>query len=301
MAKIKTTPRSRSHDHPFKPRKIKSHAFQQVYWPYLPVILIVGFLFSLGIGQRDFRDAIKHPRSSVLSYASSMQVNNLLAASNTERTRSHLPALALNEQLDKAAQAKAKDMAVRNYWSHDTPDGNQPWVFVADQNYIYQKLGENLATGFDSEQSTVNGWMASKSHKENLLDPSFSEVGFGTAQSPNYTAAGGGPMTIVVAFYAKPNSEGRPVSAVKGAHTSNSVSVAQLAVAKLPVVGLATNLAIVLAAAALGVWLTRHFIRLRKALKKGEKFVFSHPLFDVSLIVIAALSYLLTRTAGLIH
>ncbi|MBI2009132.1 hypothetical protein HYS84_01830 [Candidatus Saccharibacteria bacterium] len=301
MAKIKTAPRHRGHDHPFKPRKISTRAFKQVYWPYLPVILIVGFLSSLGFGPSGFKNSIKHPNASVLSYAASMQEQTLLADTNAERTRLRLPPLNLNLQLDQAADEKAKDMAARNYWSHDTPDGNPPWVFVSNQKYSYQKLGENLAAGFDNEHSTVNGWMASRTHKENLLDPNFTEVGFGTAQSTNYTAAGGGPMTIVVAFYGKPATSASPISRVQGDATPSSVSLAQLAVAKLPVVGLATNLAILLAASAILIWLGRHFVALKRALRKGEKFVFSHPLLDVGLVTIAALSYLLTRTAGLIH
>src|SRR5205809_4918263 len=63
---------------------------------------------------------------------------------------------------------------------------------------------ENLAAGFSDNQSTINGWMASPPHRENLLDPSFSEVGFGYANNHDYTSACGGPMTIVVAYYGKP-------------------------------------------------------------------------------------------------
>jgi len=300
-AKIKTSPRSRSHDHPFKPKKVGPRAFNQVYWPYLPVILIVGFLSSLGFGPSGFKNSIKHPNASVLSYAASMQEQTLLADTNTERTRLRLPPLSLSLQLDQAADEKAKDMAARNYWSHETPDGNPPWVFVANQKYSYQKLGENLAAGFNNEHSTVNGWMASRTHKENLLDPNFTEVGFGVAQSTNYTSGGGGAMTIVVAFYGKPSDGATALGEVREGNASNSVSLAQLAVAELPVVGLATNLAILLAAGALAFWLGRHFIALKKSLRKGEKFIFSHPFLDVGLITIAALSYLLTRTAGLIQ
>ena len=43
--------------------------------------------------------------------------------------------------------------------------------------------------------------MNSPPHRENLLDPDYVDVGFGSANNPNYTSAGGGPMTIVVAFY----------------------------------------------------------------------------------------------------
>lgn len=301
MAKIKTTPRHRGHDHPFRPKKVSTKAFKQVYWPYLPVILVIGLLLSLGLRQSSFSTALKHPTNQVLSYASSMQPQALLVDTNSQRAQAHVPLLTQNAQLDQAAQAKANDMATRNYWSHDTPDGNPPWIFVTNQNYNYQKLGENLAAGFDNEQAAINGWMASPHHKENLLDASFSQVGFGVARSANYTSGGGGPMTIVVAFYAKP-ATGEPVTpSVKGDSAPTSISLAQLAVAKSPIVGLATYLAIGAVFAAILIWAGRHLRALRRALASGERFAFTHPLLDIGLIVIAALSYLLTRTAGLIH
>lgn len=298
-AKIKTAPRHRGHDHPFKPKKINSRAFSQVYWPYLPVIAVIVGLVSLGIRQGDLTHAIKNPSGSVLSYATSMSDQLLLSDTNQQRQSGGISSLHENPSLDAAAQSKAQDMANRDYWSHDTPDGSPPWVFVTDQHYSYQKLGENLAAGFDNEQATINGWMASPLHKENMLDPSFSEVGFGTARSADYRAAGGGPMTIVVALYGKPGASNE--TTVKGSASSGNVSLGQLAVAQLPVVGLTTNLLIFLAAAAVGIWLGRHLARIRKMLKKSEKYALSHPLLDVGLITIAALSYLLTRTAGLIH
>lgn len=300
-AKIKTAPRHRGHDRPFRPKKVSHQAFSQVYWPYLPVILVIGFLLPLSLRQSSFSSALRHPTSQVLSYASSMQDQALLQGTNNERMQAGVPPLGENAELDQAAQAKAKDMALRNYWSHDTPDGNPPWVFVTDQNYSYQKLGENLAAGFDNEQSAMNGWMASPHHRQNLLDPSFSQVGFGVARSTDYTSAGGGPMTIVVAFYAEPAGGGPAITSVKGDTASRGVSLAQLATAKLPIVGLATNLAIGAALMAILIWAARHVRAARRALKSGERFAFTHPLFDVGLIIIAALSYLLTRTAGLIH
>lgn len=298
-AKIKTAPRHKGHDHPFKPKRIKSRAFNQVYWPYLPVIAIMVSLVTLGVRQGNLSHAVKNPAGSVLSYATSMSDQKLLADTNQQRQSVGINSLRENSSLDLAAQSKAKDMAQRDYWSHDTPDGSPPWIFVASQHYSYQKLGENLAAGFDSEQAAINGWMASPPHKENILDPNFDEVGFGVASTADYKAAGGGPMTIVVAFYGKAGT-GNAV-AIKGSSTSGNVSFAQLAVAKLPVVGLVTNLLIFLGAMAFGLWLGRHVRLFKKALKRGEKYAISHPLLDVGLISIVALSYLLSRTAGLIH
>jgi uncharacterized protein YkwD len=133
-----------------------------------------------------------------------MTIGDLLSDTNAQRMANGLAPLKLNEKLDAAAQANADDMAARDYWSHYTPDGNPPWVWVTNQGYSYQKMGQNLAAGFSDEQATIDGWMASPPHRENLLDPDFKQVGFGYANIPDYTAAGGGAMTVVVAFYGEP-------------------------------------------------------------------------------------------------
>jgi hypothetical protein len=202
MAKIKSR---NSDSHKTRPKGISKGSFERVYWPYIPLVLVISILLVAGSSGGALKAAVHHPLGKVLSYSTSMSVGGLLADTNAQRGSSGVASLSLNDKLDAAAQAKADDMAARNYWSHYTPEGNPPWVFVSAQGYSYQKLGENLAAGFSDEQSTINGWMASPPHRENLLDPSFSEVGFGYANNPNYTSAGGGPMTIVVAFYGKPN------------------------------------------------------------------------------------------------
>lgn len=201
MAKIKKRAENQRKN---KPKGINTHHFERVYWPYIPIVLAISVLLFTGASSGSLTAAIKRPVGRVLSYSTSMSISGLLSETNAQRAANGVAILNLNDKLDAAAQAKANDMAARNYWSHDTPEGNPPWIFVSNQNYSYQKLGENLATGFSDEQSTVNGWMASPPHRENLLDGSFSDVGFGFANNPDYTSAGGGPMTIVVAFYGRP-------------------------------------------------------------------------------------------------
>ena len=203
MAKIKKIGHSKK-SHKNKPKGISVQAFEQVHWPYLPILIIGSLLLLFGTQSGALQAAIRHPYTKVLAYSSSMSINGLLSGTNASRAANGVATLSLNGKLDNAAQAKANDMAARNYWSHYTPEGNPPWVFVSAQGYSYQKLGENLATGFNDEQGAINGWMASPPHRVNMLDPAFSEVGFGFANNPNYTAGGGGPMTIVVAFYGKP-------------------------------------------------------------------------------------------------
>ncbi|MBX4197051.1 hypothetical protein KW801_00660 [Candidatus Saccharibacteria bacterium] len=233
MAKIKNRG---SDTHKTKPKGINSKVFERVYWPYIPLVLAIGFLLTLSSSGGALKAAVHHPLGRVLSYSTSMSIGGLLANTNAQRTANGVAGLSLNNKLDAAAQAKADDMAARNYWSHYTPEGNPPWVFVSAQSYSYQKLGENLATGFSDEQSTINGWMASPPHRENLLDSAFSEVGFGFANNPNYTAAGGGPMTIVVAFYGKPQVlSASNTSPPPAAPASIKTSTPATPVAKAPV------------------------------------------------------------------
>jgi hypothetical protein len=111
-------------------------------------------------------------------------------------------ALALNAQLDSAAQTKANDMAARDYWSHNTPDGKTPWTFIAAAGYQYQTAGENLAYGFGTAGDTITGWMNSPEHRANILNSSYRDVGFGIVNIPSYQNSG--PETLVVAMYASP-------------------------------------------------------------------------------------------------
>ena len=167
--------------------------FTKTYWPYLPIALIVG----VGIVVNSL---VMHP--GVLGYATNMTHGGLLAQTNTQRTQNNLGALALNATLSQAAQAKAEDMVARDYWSHNTPDGQEPWVFITGAGYQYQAAGENLAYGFTDSASAVTGWMNSPGHRANILNSAYSEVGFGMANSPNYQQ--NGQQTIVVAMYARP-------------------------------------------------------------------------------------------------
>lgn len=168
--------------------------FVHTYLPYLPMTIIL-FLSLLLSGYRP------HP-PGILAYATSISAADLLLSTNSQRATHGVGTLTLNTQLAQAAQTKANDMTTKNYWSHNTPNGEEPWVFVISAGYSYIKAGENLAYGFTTSADTVNGWMNSPSHKANMLDADYSEVGFGFANSSNFNNAG--EETIVVAMYGKP-------------------------------------------------------------------------------------------------
>lgn len=177
-----------------KPKPIKKNEHRH-YLPYIPLVLLVLSTFLVSLAQ-------PIQRHGVLAYATSMSQDGLLDATNQQRINNAVGALALSQTLSAAAQAKANDMIARNYWSHNTPDGQEPWVFFNNVGYKFSKAGENLAYGFLTSSETVTGWMNSQAHKDNLLDPVFTEVGFGFANGENFNSSG--PETVVVAMYAKP-------------------------------------------------------------------------------------------------
>ncbi|HSX33854.1 MAG TPA: CAP domain-containing protein [Candidatus Saccharimonadales bacterium] len=283
-----------------------------------------------------FSNVWGHAGKSVLGYATNLSASALLSETNAQREQNQLGDVKLNNQLTSAAQAKASDMAARDYWAHNTPGGQTPWTFITTAGYNYQTAGENLAYGFDSSDDTTTAWMNSPEHRANILNNTYVDVGFGIANSPNYQ--GSGPETIVVAMYASPQPEAAaaaqpsvPVSAAPAsqptltpvssnadsnkqvetnatatsigstpapATTKNIARIQLLAKSSAPWSALAIT---VLASVCLVILVMRHGVFWRRALVKSEAFVINHKLLDIVLVVLVVAGFVLTRTAGVIH
>ncbi|MEJ0073611.1 MAG: CAP domain-containing protein [Candidatus Saccharibacteria bacterium] len=263
----------------------------KAYWPYLPIFAVL----ALGIF---FNSWITRQHHSVLGYATSISAQVLLEETNDSRVSAHEDALQLNDQLTAAAQAKANDMANRDYWSHVTPDGKQPWSFIDTTGYQYEAAGENLAYGFGTSDQVMTAWINSPDHKANIMDPDYQDVGFATAQSPNYQ--GTGPETIVVAMY------GEPIGMIN-ASTNSTVSKPVVlgtrteSVSRLQLLSKTSSVQIVVAAicgAALMWFIIRHTFAWHKVLVKGERFFIHHPYFDVFLMSALVIGFVLFHTAG---
>ncbi len=279
------------------------HHYNKVYWPYIPLVLLIVLGLWLGMPMSE------RSQNGVLSYSTNISDSGLLSESNSVRQKNQQPRLVQNPQLAAAAQAKATDMANRNYWTHLTPEGKTPWTFIDGQGYAYQKAGENLAYGFATQSEVVTGWLNSPAHKENLLDKDYREVGYGVANSPDYQ--GSGPQTIVVALYATPKTTplitSKTDSAVMAFSTTNPVTTpASQSISKVQVLtGGSTpwiTFAVGLAAGiALALLIAKNGLHLHRSLKKGEKFVLKHPILDVTIVVFVAICALLSRSTGLIQ
>ncbi len=113
----------------------------------------------------------------VLGYSSQILPEKIVELTNLERSKAGVPPLRLNGLLNEAAQRKAGDMFAFNYWAHTSPSGRDPWGFFKEVGYNFLYAGENLARDFATPEGVVAAWMASPSHRENLLNPKFHEIG----------------------------------------------------------------------------------------------------------------------------
>lgn len=133
----------------------------------------------------------------------------LVDLTNESRSINHADQLSANPFLERAAKMKAEDMAARGYFSHDTPDGLTPWYWLKEVGYSFSYAGENLAVNFIDSEDVVGAWMKSLSHKENILNKHFSEIGIGIARG-RYE---GRETLFVVQFFGRPSAPGSIVSA----------------------------------------------------------------------------------------
>lgn len=319
--------------------------FLRVYSPYLPLLLL---LIIILVFNTYWQSRTKH--SGVLAYATSINISALLSDTNAQRASNGTAALSLNGELDQAAQAKANDMVARNYWSHNTPDGNPPWVFITQSGYNYAKAGENLAYGFATSNDTITGWMNSPPHRENLLDSQFSDVGFGFANSPDYVSSGA--ETLVVAMYGSPQTLGATVSTPPATQSSLKPPAQAAAPTTTPTAPLSTSqtpaptstppqpttapnkaafttatpkqaepvtqnvsrlqtltdnaspwssaIVTIIALAGVLILVLKNSLLLHKILRRGERYMVKHALFDATLLSALYLCFIISRTAGII-
>jgi uncharacterized protein YkwD len=108
----------------------------------------------------------------------------LLALLNQERASRGLSLLAYSALLSAVARAHCEDMMKRGFVDHINPDGLTPFDRMERAGYRYSAAAENIAAGHGqaSAADAFKSWMNSSGHRENILNPEFSEVGIGYVQ-----------------------------------------------------------------------------------------------------------------------
>jgi len=129
---------------------------------------------------------------------STISASRIIQLTNSSRSQNGLTSLRESSTLDRAAFAKAKDMVANDYFAHTGPDGKRPWDWIKEAGYAYTLAGENLARDFSSAEATQNALMASESHKANILNPRYTEMGASVVY--------GDDTVVMVMYFATPKS-----------------------------------------------------------------------------------------------
>lgn len=131
---------------------------------------------------------------------------------NAERARRGLEALAWDPKLARIARQHSRDMAERNYLSHDSPEGHgfdhryraAGYHCAVRVGQVVHAGAENIALGrlynsmrivngvaaydwnsaLQIARRVVDGWMDSRGHRQNLLAPHWRREGIGVEIHP---------------------------------------------------------------------------------------------------------------------
>jgi len=130
---------------------------------FLFVLRVIFFFFFLNLSE--------------LSLFADISRQILLELTNKAREEAGVEPLKENPKLDEAAILKAQDMLAKDYFAHTSPEGVSPWEWFKKAGYFFKAAGENLAIGFFDSEELFQAWLNSKSHRENILNPNFKEIG----------------------------------------------------------------------------------------------------------------------------
>jgi len=110
----------------------------------------------------------------------------VLLLTNKERKKKGLKPLEWDETLAYSARYHAKDMAIDNYFDHDSFDRKGKrlvkvcGIFERIESFInYPYLAENISAGRLTPEEVVKAWMKSTGHRKNILNKNMTRLGVG--------------------------------------------------------------------------------------------------------------------------
>lgn len=130
--------------------------------------------------------------------ASEITTESVLQGMNRERAANGVGPLRAEPRLMAAARDRMHDMEDLGYWSHDSPDGRKPFVWLEPNGYLFSFAGENLAAGFETEELLMQSWMESHGHRDNIISPLYTDCGIAVIDGSTTGRATG--RSIVVMF-----------------------------------------------------------------------------------------------------
>ncbi len=184
----------------------------------ITIIVITAVFFSSCLPpQADHSSALPYSRKYAKGTQPKIRIPDLEARIhaliNKERQKHGLSRLAWDDRLGRIARGHSRDMAERNYFSHDSPEGHdfsyrysrggytcavrgQGVIYTGGENIFQNNLSNSITTvngvayyDWNSEEeiaeTTVEGWMNSTGHRKNILMPLWLRQGIGVFIAPD--------------------------------------------------------------------------------------------------------------------
>lgn len=135
------------------------------YFLFSKILVLLIFVFQFNLVKAEDANKNEITKESVI---------NLV---NLERSKQGISQLKENEILNKVAQSKLNNMIEEDYFAHASPKGVDSWEWFAQESYRFEYAGENLAMNFSNSKDQHESWMESPTHRKNILDERFTDVG----------------------------------------------------------------------------------------------------------------------------
>lgn len=160
----------------FLPHKDTHKKAHLISWEAILIYILLFMLLQLGLS------VYSYTKPGVLGINANIDQKKLIELTNLEREKKGLDKVSENEALDMAARLKAENMFAENYWAHFAPSGKTPWDFITGAGYRFTFAGENLAKNFYTSEEVVNAWMNSQTHRDNLLNSNYKDIGIAVVE-----------------------------------------------------------------------------------------------------------------------
>ena len=104
-------------------------------------------------------------------------INEVYEITNNYRSLVGVSSLTLDSSLVEAASIRAKELS--DSFSHTRPNGSSCFTVLSELGISYGTAGENIAAGYSSPQSVMEGWRSSSGHYQNIISSKFKKIGIG--------------------------------------------------------------------------------------------------------------------------
>lgn len=104
-------------------------------------------------------------------------INEVYEITNNYRSLVGVSSLTLDSSLVEAANIRAKELS--DSFSHTRPNGSSCFTVLSELGISYGTAGENIAAGYSSSQSVMEGWRSSSGHYQNIISSKFKKIGIG--------------------------------------------------------------------------------------------------------------------------